>query len=141
MYVLGARVVCRCLAEGDGTQVVLANRHWLRQVLRIEVLQQLLSVGALVLWSLHLARGAPTRWTSEKWVSAWMPGWCFAFFVDSRSRMPVSHVGVGISAPSSAIYTQHTNHQPTATGDPQRNGRALNSSRWVLGRSGPAALF
>ena len=67
MYVLGARVVCRCLAEGDGTQVVLANRHWLRQVLRIEVLQQLLSVGALVLWSFHLARRAPTRLASGKW--------------------------------------------------------------------------
>jgi hypothetical protein len=41
-YVFGARVECRCVAEGDGTQIVFTNRHWSRQVLHIEVLQQLL---------------------------------------------------------------------------------------------------
>jgi hypothetical protein len=42
-YVFGARVECRCVAEGDGTQIVLTSRHWSsRQVLHIEVLQQLL---------------------------------------------------------------------------------------------------
>jgi hypothetical protein len=29
------------VAEGDGTQIILTNRHWSRQVLHIEVLQQL----------------------------------------------------------------------------------------------------